>query len=303
MSFMLKKIKKKELFENIMGFSFVLPLIIFIIIFILYPVITSIILTLFKWKGYGPIKFVGIQNFVNIFITNEYFPTAVKNSIIFSIFCTSGTILVGFILAVLIDLKVFFWKVYRFIFFLTVILTVIVTGMLWMRVFDPYGLLNNLLTILHLGELQRIWLGAPNTAFAIIIFVTIWQYSGFTMIVFLAGMQNIDETIYEAAKIDGASTMKRIISISIPLLKNVFAIIIALQFIFSFRIFDVIWVMTGGGPAGATEVLGTHLYKLAFQATKFGYASVLAVIMFIISLILSLIYIKISGYQETIKKY
>lgn len=293
--------KRKVIFENLTGFSFVLPLIIFIIIFLLYPIIASLVLSFFKWKGYGEIDFVGIQNFIKMFTVDRYFPTAINNSIIFSITATLGTILVGFILAVLIDLKIFLWKVYRFIFFLTVILTVVVTGMLWLRIFDPYGLLNSLLDALNFTNLSRPWMGDANIAFGIIVFVTIWQYSGFTMIFFLAGMQNIEEDIYEAARIDGASTFRRIKSITIPLLKNVFAVITMLQLIFSFKVFDIVWVMTAGGPAGGTEVLGTYLYQVAFRKSQFGGGSVIAVIMFLLALIFAFIYVRVLGYRRMLK--
>lgn len=297
----LRKIDRKILFENITGFSFVLPLIIFIIIFLLYPIIASLVLSFFKWKGYGNISFVGVQNFIKMFTVNRHFSTAIKNSMIFSVVATSGTVIIGFLLAVVIDLKIFLWKFYRFIFFLTVIITVVVTGMLWLRIFDPYGLVNNLLIAMNLEGLQRPWMGEANVAFAIIIFVTIWQYSGFTMIFFLAGMQNIDENIYEAARIDGASTFRRVVSITIPLLKNVFAVVTMLQLIFSFKVFDIVWVMTGGGPAGGTEVLGTLLYKIAFRKSQFGSGSVIAIIMFLLAAVFAFIYIRTLGYQKMVK--
>lgn len=293
--------KRKVILENLTGFSFVLPLIIFIIIFLLYPIIASLVLSFFKWKGYGELNFVGIQNFIKMFTIDRYFPIAIKNSIIFSISATFGTVIVGFILAVLIDLKVFLWKFYRFAFFLTVIISIVVTGMLWLRIFDPYGLVNYLLNALNLADLARPWMGEADMAFAIIIFVTIWQYSGFTMIFFLAGMQNIEEDIYEAARIDGASTFRRIKSITLPLLKNVFAVVIMLQLIFSFKVFDIVWVMTGGGPAGGTEVLGTYLYQVAFRKSQFGGGSVIAVIMFLLALIFAIIYTRVLGYRRLLR--
>jgi raffinose/stachyose/melibiose transport system permease protein len=166
---------------------------------------------------------------------------------------------------------------------------------------DPYGLLNTILGVLGLEQLQLVWLGNRNTAMLAIVFMTVWQFSGFPMIFFLAGMQNIDPELYESAEIDGASTMRRIFSITIPLLKHVFSIIFMLQLIFSFKVFDIVWITTQGGPAGATEVLGTHLYQDAFRKNAFGYASVISVIMFSVATILSIIYIRVSGYVQTVK--
>ena len=293
------RINKKNLLEFITGYSFILPGIILILIFIAFPAIASILLSFTKWKGYGDFNFVGLKNFIKMFTADRFFYVALKNSIIFSVFTTIGTVGIGFILAVIIDLKVKFWKFYRFIYFLPVVVSVIPLALLWVRMFDPYGLINNILGKMNLEQLQRVWLGEPDIAFFIIIIVTIWQYSGFPMIFFLAGMQNINEEIYEAARIDGASTIQRIFRITVPLLRNVFSIIIMLQLIFSFKVFDIVWAMTQGGPAGSTEVLGTHLYQVAFRQMQFGYGSVVAVIMFLVSIIFAIVYIRVSGYRKT----
>jgi len=276
-----------------------LPGMLFILVFIAIPIITSIMLSFFNWKGYGNFDFVGLKNYLKVFISDRYFYTALKNSIIFSISVTIGTVGLGFILAVMIDLKVKFWKFYRFFYFLPVVISTIPLALLWVQIFHPYGLLNNLLLeVTGLESLQRSWLGEPNIAFVIIILVDIWHYTGFTMIFFLAGMQNIEEDIYEAAKLDGATTFQRIFKITAPLLKNVFSIIIILQLIFSFQVFDIVYAMTRGGPFHSTEVLGTRLYQLAFSEQQFGLASVYAVVMFIVSIIYAVFYIRVSGYGK-----
>lgn len=295
------KLKKKDLLEYSVGYLFVVPAVIFILLFIAYPMIQSVILSFFNWNGVSEWKFVGIKNYINMFMGNRYFLTALKNSILFSISATAGTIIVGFILAVLIDFKIKFWKTYRIVFFLPFVFSIVVVSMLWLKIVDPIGILNKVLEVLHLESLQRIWMGDPNSAMIIIIITTIWQYSSFPMLFFLAGMQNIQEELYEAAKIDGASTARRIFSITLPLLKDVFSVLIIIQLIASFKVFDIIYVMTGGGPAGQTEVLGHLLYKTAFRLHEFGSASVLAVIMLIVAMIFSILYIRISGYGKTIK--
>lgn len=298
---MLKKInyilnKNKK---YISGSSFIVPALIFIFIFVIFPAILSILLSFFKWKGYGSFVFVGFGNYIKMFTIDTNFKTALKNSLLYSIFVSFGTILIGLFFAIVIDLKKRFYKIYRFIFFLSVILPVAATGLLFSNLLDPYGLINVILVKLGIANMQNFpWMGDTRTAFFVIVLIEIWQFSGFPMIFFLAGMQNIDETIYESALIDGASTITRIFKITIPLLKNVFSIIIILQIIFTFKVFDRIWIMTGGGPVGSTEVLGTQLYQDAFRLGAFGYASVLATIMFIVAFIFSIIYTKISGYGK-----
>jgi ABC-type sugar transport system permease subunit len=298
---MTRSARRRSLHESATFYLFMLPAIAFIIVFIVYPTVHSLILPFFQWKGYGEAKFVGLDNFKTMFTEDEYFWTALKNSIFFSVSGTVGTVLIGFVLAVLIDLKIRFWRLYRFFFFLTVSVSVVVTGLLWVKILDPFGLLNTVLGYMNLAHMQKVWLGDGATAMPAIILTAIWQYSGFTMIFFLAGMQSIDEEIFESAMMDGASKTRTVFSITLPLLKNVFSVVTMLQLIFSFKVFDQVWVMTKGGPAGATEVLGTHLYTDAFRLIRFGYASVIAFIMFLVAIVFSSIYIRISGYTRTVR--
>ena len=289
---------KRNRGEYLTFYVFMLPAVLFIVFFILIPMIQSLVLPFFRWKGYGELTFIGLRNFENMFVRDVHFWTALKNSLLFALFATAGTVIIGFVLAVLIDFKIRFWATYRFLFFLTVTISVVVTGMLWVKILDPFGVLNTLLDLIGLDHMQQVWLGNVGTALPAIIATTVWQYSGFTMIFLLAGMQAIDLELYESARIEGASRFRTVFAITIPLLKHVFAVIVMLQLIFSFKVFDQVWVMTRGGPAGATEVLGTHLYKDAFRLVRFGYGSVIASIMFFVSLVFSLVYIRVSGYAQ-----
>ena len=293
---------KSDYREYVAFYAFMLPSIAFIALFILYPMIQSLVLPFFRWKGYGQMTFIGLRNYETLFTRDEYFWTALMNSLWFALSGTVGTVCIGFVLAALIDFRIRFWAAYRMLFFLTASISVVVTGLLWVKILDPFGLLNALLEGLGLEHLKRVWLGDAATAMPAIILTAIWQYSGFTMIFFLAGMQAIDGELYESALIDGASRVRTVFSITIPLLKHVFTVVVMLQLIFSFKVFDQVWVMTQDGPAGATEVLGTHLYKDAFRLVRFGYGSVIASIMFVIALVFSLIYVRISGYTGPVAR-
>lgn len=183
------------------------------------------------------------------------------------------------------------------------ILAQFAVAILWKTIFNQNGLVNAILEKLNLESLQIMWFGTPWIAKTIMILVAIWQYSSFPMIFFLAGMQNIDEEIYEAAEIDGATKFQRVIKITMPLLKNVLSIIVIMQLILSFKVFTYVYVMTTEGrPAGQTHVLGTLLYRYAFQFTQFGYSSVLSLIMLAMALIFAFVYLRISGYGEILKK-
>jgi len=296
---MIKKIKKRDLREYIIGYTFLCPAIIIISLFVLYPMIRSLSLSFFKWNGVGRLEFIGMVNYINMFTRDPLFYTALKNSAIFTFGATICTVGLGFILAVIIDLKIRFSKVYRFVFFLPYVYSVVVVSLLWRKVFESNGLANFIFEKLNLDSVG--WFSEPALAMGIILFVTTWQFASVPMILFLAGLSNIDENIYEAAKIDGASTIRRIFSIIIPMLRNVFTVIIMIQIIYSFKVFDIIYVMTRGGPGGSTEVLGTLIYKYAFKHSNFGNASVVSVVVFIVAIIFAVIYIRMSGFKETIR--
>ena len=290
---------RKDLAENLTGYLFVLPVVLFILAFIAYPLIQSLLLSFYKWDGIGPWEFAGLDNYVRMFSKDRYFWPALSNSFKYSIGASLGLLTVGFALAVIIDLRVRFWRLYRFLFFLPITVSTAVVALLWLRIVDPYGVLNTLFEIVHLEFLQQDWLADPSLAMSVIVGIVIWQHSGFPMVIFLAAMQAIDEDIYEAAEIDGATIIRRIFAITIPILKNAFSIVALLLLISAFKVFDIIWIMTRGGPAGATEVLGTHLYQTGIWSNRYGYSSVIAVVILVVSLILSVFYTRISGYRDS----
>jgi raffinose/stachyose/melibiose transport system permease protein len=293
-------IAKREMKESLLDTLFVLPAILFILFFILWPIIQSLALSFYRWDGVGPWKFVGIKNYVRMFTRDKFFYLALKNTLIFAVVTTIGEMLIGLTLAILIDMGIRGWKTFRFIFFLPVALSQVAIALLWVKIYARDGLINSFLEILGLESLHRVWLGDARYALWCVCLVSIWQYGGWHMIFFLAGMQGIDPQIYESAKIDGASTMRRIFAITLPLLKNVFFIITILSLILGFKNFDLVYVLTTGGPAHATEVLATQIYQHAFDVHRFGYASVLAVILVAVALIFSVFYIKLTGYEKEV---
>ena len=296
------KMKRKIKFtdEKILAWFMLAPALIFISTFVIYPAIQSVVLSFFRWDGYTEWKFVGIRNYVKMFTRDPFFYQSFNNTVIYQIGSTLGTVVVGFIFAVFIDLKVKLWRMYKILFFLPYVLAQFAVATFFRTIFIPNGLANTILERLDIETV--LWFGIPWVAKAVMIFVATWQYSSFPMIFFLAGMQDIDEEIYKAAEIDGVTTFQRILKITLPMLKNVVATIIIFQLIQSFKVFTYVFVMTDGMPAGQTHVLGTLLYRYAFRLSQFGYSSVLSVIMLVMALIFAVIYIKISGYKELKEK-
>ncbi|UCB46400.1 MAG: sugar ABC transporter permease [Spirochaetota bacterium] len=290
--------KRQKIRKRITAILFVLPALLFLVMFVAYPVFQSIALSLFKWDGAGSWEFNGLENYRKMFTTDRYFWTALKNTILFTVLMTCGEMFLGFIYSVLVDLGVRGWKIFRFIFFLPVTLSQVAISLLFVKIFQEDGLVNAMLGFLNLEGLQHIWLGEIKYAMWCLIITSWWIYGGWHMVFFLAGMQSINPEIYEQAKIDGASTLRRVFVITVPLLKNVWFVLIALSFILGFKMFTLVYIMTTEGPSFATVVLGTRIYRYAFWVHKYGYASTWAVVMVVASLIFAILYVKFTGYRE-----
>lgn len=279
------------------AYLFAAPAFLLIFVFIAYPLVESLILSLYQWDGIGSRYFIGFDNFAMLF-TDEVFWLALYNNAKFMLLTTAGTVFIGFLLAVAIERRVKGWSIFKVVYFLPVMMSMTVVGLLWGRLLDPtLGPINLLLKTMGVSK-PPVWLGNPRTVLNTIIAVSIWQYSGFPMIVFLAAMENIPLQIHDAATIDGVNSWQRIWQIIFPLVKHVFVIIVILQIIFSFKVFDIIWTMTQGGPGDSSTVLGVYLYRVAFRYTWFGYGSAVAVMMFLIIFTVSLVYLRFIRPEE-----
>lgn len=285
-----------------MGYLFVLPAFLFICIFLVYPLINGLTLSFFQWDGFTEKVFIGLKNYIDL-VHDEVFFLALKNTVIYMILTVAILIIIGFTLAVIIDLKIAGWKIYRFSYFLPAVLSSVVVAFLWLTIYQPHnGLLNQFLELLHLDSLQQQWLGNPRIALYCIIITVVWQWSGLTMLFFLAAMQQINQDVYDAGKIDGVSIFGRIFKITLPMIKDQFILIVLLFLIDSAKVFDIVWVMTQGGPGNATQVFGTYLYYQAFRFGRYGYSSLIAVIVFLLSFIFGIVYLNYSKFQRIEKK-
>lgn len=279
------------------AYLFAAPAFLLMFIFIAYPLVESLILSLYQWNGITSRQFIGLHNFLMLF-TDEVFWLALYNNVKFTLFTTAGTVFIGFLLAVAVERRVRGWALFKVVYFLPVMMSMTVVGLLWGRLLDPtLGPINLFLKRMGISK-PPVWLGNPHTALNVIIAVSVWQYSGFPMIIFLAAMENIPLQIHDAATIDGVNSWQRIWHIIFPLVKHVFIMITILQIIFSFKVFDIVWAMTQGGPGDSSSVLGVYLYKTAFRYTWFGYGSAVAVMMFVIIFTISLFYLRFIKPEE-----
>jgi len=290
--------RRRKSTTGIFPYLLVLPSLLFILGLTLYPIGFTLFLSFHQWNGLSPtMKFIGFGNFGRLF-SDPVFWVALKNNVLFSILVTFGTVIIGLGLALILDKQIRGWRIYRNVYYFPVLLTNAVVALLWTRFYDPYiGLFNVLLKSIGLDQYAHPWLGDPNTAMLAVIVKEVWQYAGFPMIILLAGLASIPDPYLEAAQLDGATYLKTVRWIILPLLKNVLAITIALQLIFSFKVFDTVWAMTFGGPGNTTQVLATYMYTVSFGFSgppmEFGYASSIATVMLIIIFPATLIYLRL----------
>jgi raffinose/stachyose/melibiose transport system permease protein len=271
---------------------FVLPGLLMFLAFIVYPSLSAFWLSFFDWRGVGKtFNFIGIDNFINA-LSSPGFYRAAGNNLVFFVAILIFQHSVGLLLAVQLNARPRFMEIYRTILFLPVILSLIATGFVWTLILSPnIGLLNPLLRSIGLGDLARSWLSDVNTALPVVILVQAWNVLGWAVIVYLSGLQNIPEELRQAAEIDGASPWQIFWRVIFPLLSPSFTSLTVLTFIQVFRVFDVVYVLTGpvGAPAGRTDVLGTLVYRTAFGVgglsandARMSYAIAMSVLIFIL---------------------
>ncbi|QTD41044.1 carbohydrate ABC transporter permease [Sporosarcina sp. Te-1] len=271
---------------------FLLPALVFYVGFQVYPIITAFINSFFSFKGMVRQDFVGFDNFIRLFTEEPYnkmFTTAFWHNLIYFVGTVLTKLILAFLLALLINSRIKGREFFKAVFFMPKLLSVIVVGFLFSLILNPTnGALNTFLKSVGLAEWAHPWLGDPNTALYTIILVNSWYGIGFAILIFLAGLQAIPEEIYEAARIDGATGIKMLFQITIPMAMPSIMIMTILTFIGSFETFELIFAMQGssGGPYYSTDVLALFFYRLAFGSVDGGEAiglgSALAVILFLI---------------------
>jgi len=272
--------------HRVAGYLFILPALLFFAAFLVYPLLHTVYLSLTEWAGFDlkKITFVGFDNF-KLIPPDWIFWKSLRNTFYFVVGTTVFLNLLGLALALFLNNSARFTRLVRTLVFIPVLLSPVIVGVMWSRIFDPFGALNQILESLGLIKTPIFWLGDRRMALLSIIGATVWQWVGYDMILYLTGLQQIPEELYEAAMIDGANRWHLFRRVTLPLLKGVATMVILLNLIGGVRIFDIVYVMTKGGPNHNTEVLATHLYEVAFWFNKMGYASVIAVIILAISLV------------------
>jgi len=272
-------------------FLFLLPALVLFLLFVIYPIFQSIYYSLFSWKGIGPAEdFIGLENFKNI-LSDKVFMITLRNAFLLIVFSLFLQLPLSLLLAIMVgrDLpgRIFF----RTVFFMPYVISEVITAIMWLFLLNPNpdrGFVNAVIVTLG-GEAQP-WLGDMTLVLPALFIALTWKYFGFHMLLYMAGLQNIPQEIEEAGRIDGANSIQNFFYITLPLLGSTIRTSVYLSVLGSIQQFILVWIMSKGGPVNASETLATYMIRFGFVRFQLGYASAVAIYMFAICLIFSLIY-------------
>ncbi|BBX43345.1 ABC transporter permease [Mycobacterium tuberculosis variant microti OV254] len=274
---------------------FVAPNLAAVTVFMLFPLGFSLYMSFQQWDVFRPPKFVGLKNFEDLFTSDPLFLIAIRNTVVFTLGTVIPTVVISLAVAAVLNRKVKGISIVRTIVFMPLAISSVVMAVVWQFVFNTdNGLLNIMLGWIGMGPVP--WLVDPNWAMASLCVVAVWRSVPFATVILLAAMQGVPETVYEAAKIDGAGEIRQFLSITVPLIRGSVSFVVVISIIHAFQAFDVVYVLNGanGGPETSTYVLGIMLFQHAFSFLEFGYASALAWVMFAILLVLTLLQMRLS---------
>ena len=268
-----------------LGIALVAPLLVMVVTFFLVPLANAVYYVFVDFNGIDPTPaFVGLDNFVEL-AQDPGVRSAFRNNAVWIVIGTVGPLVVGLALALLI------WGVrrgslfYRVAFFLPYVLPQVAIGVIWGWIYDPTeGWLNRALELVGLGALTTGWLGDPDTALYAVLATAVWATSGFVFIILLSALRNVDTDLIDAARLDGANAGQRLRHVIMPQIMPVFLMVTTITLVGGFAVFDIVFVMTGGGPAGATEMLGTYAYSSAFELNRISYGTTLALVITVMAI-------------------
>lgn len=281
-------IKNKKVLRYLKGYLFILPNFIGFFIFMAVPIIMGLVISFTDYNGFNQFNFVGLKNYLTMF-EDEYFRVSLKNNIVYTLVTVPGTIVFALMLAMVVKQGIKGSGLFKTMFFLPNITSMVAVGIVWAMIFNPtLGPLNQILRAVGI-ENPPMWISSTDTALGSIMLVAIWKQAGYYMIILLAGLQSIPSQLYEAASIDGAGGIHKFFKITLPMLSPTMFMVTILCIINSFQVFDLVNIMTTGGPGRSTNVLVFRIYQEGFQKLQFGYASAMAYFLFLIVMIVTLI--------------
>lgn len=282
---------------------FLIPAALVLLLFMAVPLLNAILLSFQSWNGMSPPVWAGLHNYETL-LQDRIFIIALGNTIYFTVVTVILQTTLPLLIANMLNARIRGSTIFRTLYFMPVVISLAISGLLWAMIYEPnFGPLNGLLRSIGLKDWTQLWLADKATVIPSIIVVSIWQSLGFYLVIYYAALQNIPQELYEAASIDGANAWDRLRYVTVPMLRPVMVLVIVLNTINGIKAFDQIWVMTTGGPNHASDTLGTYLYSTAFGALgssnpQLGYATSIAIVILVVSFVLSIIQIRLGRRQE-----
>ncbi|WP_047982727.1 carbohydrate ABC transporter permease [Ornithinibacillus contaminans] len=278
---------------------YILPALLLVAVLIFIPLILTGYYGLMDWDGIGEMNFIGLENYISALQDGKFWDSA-WHSLLLALFSTISLI-IYLVISLILASKIKGASLLRKIYLIPMLLSSVAIAQLWIKVFNPTnGMLNHILMAVGI-ENPPAWLAEPNIVLFAIFVPILWQYAGFYILIYYAALKNIPESIIEAARIDGATPFQIAYRIKLPLIMGVVKLTIVLAVVGSLKYFDLIYVMTGGGPNGASEVMASYMYKLAFSSNDFGYGSAIGFLLLLITLLITVIVRKVTATKEEIQ--
>ncbi len=285
--------KRVTFFDRIEPYLYLAPALLVFLCFTYIPLVITVYMSFTNWDMITKPKFVGMRNYIRMF-NDKNFRIALKNTAVFTLGIVPSQMALALLTAVLLNAKIKLRNFFRGVFFLPVIVPITVAATVWMFIFSPsYGVLNYLLGKFGMPAIG--WLSDPKTALPSLMILAVWQNFGYFTVIFLSGLQSIPGELLEAAELDGANNWQRFWHITFPLLGPSTFLVMIMSIIGGFQVYQTVVLTTEGGPAGSTNVIVFQIYRTAFEYLKMGYASAMAVMLFIILFLLTLFQFKFVG--------
>jgi len=279
-------------------YLFIIPAAIVVSTFVLYPALKAIYLSFTNFNMISEAGFVGFANYINVW-RDPFFWAALKNTLLYMLIVVPVLVIAPIFLAALVNKQIPGIALFRAAIYLPVITSLVISGLIWKWVYEEKGILNFFLIATGITDTPVAFLTDPANALFSVMAVTIWSGMGYYMVIYLAGLQSIPRHLYEVAEVEGVSKFKQMLYITIPLLRPSIAVVTVMSSIAAMKVFEEVYIMTQGGPMDSTKTLVYAIYESAFTEFEMGYASAIGVILFLLTLIFSLINLKFLGEKKT----
>ena len=281
--------------RKLAGYLFILPSMIFLLVFVIYPIFSAFYLSLHRYNLIEPPVWDGLNRYW-LLLEDERFLKSLGNTFLFAVMTVPVGTVISLLLAVLIDQKIRGMYIFRTAYYLPVVTSFVAVSFIWLWIYEPqFGVLNQVLEMLGLPTFA--WLRDPSTSMLSIAILSVWKNAGFNMVIFLAGLQGIPQYLYEAAEIDGASPVQRFRHITVPMLSPTIFFVFVVYFIGALQMFTQSWILTLGGPLDSTLTVVYLIYQNGFEFLKMGTASAMSVVLFVFIAIVTIINTKIVRYE------